>query len=123
MEINKNTPKKKRVIITNHQNIIRIKRKPKVIEYIILLHKVGVAGMSRTKASELMIDYKEGILNELNEFGNIRIKNIVVPSDSVREFDIQVLYPTVDSIMDKLKGSLTTPQERKLKIFKLLEEL
>jgi len=101
----------------------RPKSKRPEFEYVILLHKVSVANMSRARANEVLHNYKHEIVEDLNKFGNIMIKNIVVPCQTVEDFSIEVVYPTVDSIMEKLDSSLTIPQERKLKIFKLLEEL
>ena len=117
--------KSERRIISRPPKIINFRPKPKKdeFEYVILLHKVSVANMTRKKAVEVVNSYNNEIVEDLNQFGNIIIKNIVVPCQSTEDFSIEVVYPTVDSIMEKLKSSLTIPQERKLKIFKLLEEL
>lgn len=120
---NKKTTPKRRPIISSPSRRLKYKPKPMVYEYVILLHKVGVSGVSRARFEEVIDSYRKEIADQLTTFGNIKIKNIVVPCQTVEDFSIEVVYPTIESISEKLKDNLSTAQERKLKIFKLLEDL
>mgnify|MGYP006099765667 CR=1 FL=1 len=130
MKIKKNIipVKRRKINVSNPPNRARIKSKrlEPIYEYIILLHKICITGMSRNDAKDRLNAYQENIINDFESFGNIRIKNLVVPTENfndTRNVDITVVFPSVESIMEKLKGVLSIHQERKLKIFKLLEEL
>jgi hypothetical protein len=117
--------RKKVLPISNGSKILKPKSKSKSkpkYEYIVLLHKVCISDMSRARAEELVNRYNYEVVSNINTFGNLKFKNIIVPTTS-EDSDIEVLYPTIESITEKLKGNLTVPQERKLKIFKLLDEL
>ena len=87
---------------------------------LILLHKIGISGMSREIASRNIEKYQKSIDIEINEVGDMKFKNIVVGDIGGTTVDILVVYPNIDDIMNKLDGHLTISQERKLKIFKLL---
>lgn len=88
--------------------------------FIILIHKINVNGMSRQHAEEIIYNYKNNILKNLEE---LNIKNIILPiTDSSEPSDVKLIYPTNDlSSLDPLSD--IPGYKRKIKMFKLLEEI
>ncbi len=112
-------------IISNPNNRARARRKNNKVKnhnYLILFHKIGIAGMSRQDATETIETYRETIEENLAGINDLTINNIIVGTSENNDIDITVVYPNVEDILNKMEGYLTISQERKLKIFKLLDE-
>jgi hypothetical protein len=121
---NKKKEKTRRACITNPP-IRNFHRKPKkkleLPNFIILLHKINIAGMSRQMAEETIARYN-AIIQESFEDLSVEVKNIMLPMTTGEESDVRLIYPTTDlSSLDSLES--VAGYGRKIRIFKLLEEL
>ena len=93
-------------------------------KHIILLHKIPVAGMSRQSAQETKQRYCEILSRTFNDI-DLDVKHIILPigDNTNTEADVKLLYPNIDTnTIDELYG-INYTVDRKLKIFKLLEEI
>lgn len=113
----------KKYIISNpiRRNYKKNKKKDYNNNYLILLHRVGLDGKNIERANELLEIYKKNIDEVLGDIPFLTIKNIIVGISDNNDVTITSIYPNVEDILEKLKGNLTISQERKIKIFQLLD--
>ena len=110
--------------IQKTKKIFRTSKIPKDdIIYLIILFKIGTRGMSKSYSIEYLKNINDKLERNFSEFGNIKIKNLVLEYSESNKIDVQILYPSLKSLKKSTNGLLTKIQERKLKIFDLLNDL
>ncbi len=100
------------------------KREKRELEYIIIAYIVGVYSMSHEdidKSMKKIYDYLNSSDNI--HFGNLRIKNIILPNPENMNLDVKLIFPTISGFESSiLNDYLSETKKRKLKIFKFLND-
>jgi hypothetical protein len=117
--------KSKKYYSSKNNNCVKFKKsKKRELEYIIIAYIIAVYGMSYQERDEYLIKINDFLNSKENtQFGNLRIKNIILPNRENTNSDVKLIFPTVSGFESSiLNDYLSETKKRKLKIFKFLND-